>query len=119
MIDIINIIAAVLTIGFGAFGFVAPRYTLNVLDLAPTQSNMGLSEARASVGGLFVALGLVAILVQADWLYCAIGIAYLGAAAGRVVSLILDAPPRNKLLVYFGIEAGLGLWLVCANLSAF
>ena len=57
MIDVLNVIAALLTIGFGLFGFLAPRYTASALDLAPTDSAMGLSEMRASVGGLFVVAG--------------------------------------------------------------
>ncbi|MEY8837401.1 DUF4345 domain-containing protein, partial [Cribrihabitans sp. XS_ASV171] len=62
MITTLNIIAAVLTIGFGLFGLIAPAYTANVLDLAPTGSTMGLSEMRASVGGLFVVSGIAVLL---------------------------------------------------------
>ena len=73
MIDILNIIAAVLTIAFGLFGFVAPRYTASALDLAPTNSTMGLSEMRASVGGLFVVAGLAAIWIDEPLAYGMIG----------------------------------------------
>ena len=38
MIDLLNIVAALLTIAFGLFGFLAPRYTASALDLAPTDS---------------------------------------------------------------------------------
>ncbi len=117
MIDIINTIAALLTIAFGAFGFLAPRYTLQVLDLGPTHSNMGLSEARASVGGLFVATGIAAILLANPWVYLTLGIAYAGAATGRVLSFFFDGPPIKKLAVYFAIEAGLAAWLILANLG--
>lgn len=116
MTDTLNIIAALLTIGFGAFGFLAPRFTAGVLDLAPAGTTMGLSEMRASVGGLFVALGLGCLLIGAPLAYAMMGVAYAGAAAGRGLSLLLDAPPMPKALVYFGIEAGLAAWLVLANL---
>ena len=43
MIDILNLIAALVTVAFGLFGFIAPRYTADTLDLAPTNSTMGLS----------------------------------------------------------------------------
>lgn len=119
MIDWINIVVAVLTIAFGMFGFVAPRFTLGVLDLDTTHSNMGLSEARASVGGLFVAMGLGALIVGAPWAYAAIGVAYVGAATGRVVSFVFDKPPYAKLALYFGIEAVCAGWLLWANNSAF
>ena len=116
MIDVINIFSAVLTIGFGLFGFVAPRYTAAALDLAPTTSTMGLSEMRASVGGLFVVAGLAAIWLSEPVAYAMIGFAFVGAAIGRLVSLVLDDPPRTKVIVFGGIEAALAIWFLWANL---
>lgn len=115
MTDILNIVAALLTIGFGGFGFVAPRYTAAALDLEPTISTMGLSEMRASVGGLFVIAGLAAIVIGDPMAYAMIGFAFAGAALGRVLSLIFDHPPLGKVLVFGGIEAALAAWLVFAN----
>ena len=117
MIDIINIIAVLLTVGFGLFGFVAPRYTASVLDLEPTASTMGLSEMRASVGGLFVAAGLAALWLGSPLAYAMIGFAFAGAASGRVLSLIFDKPPVSKVLLFGGIEAALAAWLLAANLG--
>lgn len=119
MVDFLNIAAAVLTIAFGAFGFLAPRFTLDALDLKPTDSNMGLSEMRASVGGLFVITGLFALMVPQAVVFAMLGVAYSGAALGRLISLMLDSPPRGKLLVFFGIEAALAGWLLAANSHAF
>lgn len=116
MTDLLNIVACLLTIAFGLFGFLAPRYTASALDLAPTASTMGLSEMRASVGGLFVAAGLAALWIDAPLAYAMIGFAFAGAAAGRALSLVLDAPPRRKLLLFGGIEAALAAWLVLGNL---
>lgn len=112
----INILAALLTIGFGGFGFLAPRYTASALDLQPTTSTMGLSEMRASVGGLFVAAGLAAIWLDEPLAYAMIGFAFAGAAMGRVVSLIFDKPPLRKVLIFGGIEAVLAAWFLAANL---
>ncbi|WP_299551266.1 DUF4345 family protein [uncultured Tateyamaria sp.] len=116
MIDILNIIAALLTVAFGLFGFVAPRYTASALDLVPTDSTMGLSEMRASVGGLFVVTGSAAIWIDAPLAYAMIGFAFVGAALGRCVSLILDKPPVKKVLIFGGIEAALALWFTIANI---
>lgn len=116
MIDVLNILAAVLTIAFGLFGFVAPRYTAAALDLSPTTSTMGLSEMRASVGGLFVVAGLAAIWLDQPLGYAMIGFAFVGAALGRVLSLIFDKPPVKKVLVFGGIEAALALWFIAANI---
>lgn len=116
MIDILNILACLLTIGFGGFGFLAPRYTASALDLKPDASTMGLSEMRASVGGLFVVAGLAAIWLAEPLAFAMLGFAYAGAALGRLLSLILDTPPRGKVLVFGGIEATLAAWLILANL---
>lgn len=116
MIDILNIGCAALTIAFGLFGFLAPRYTASALDLQVTTSTMGLSEMRASVGGLFVIAGAGAIWLDDPLAYAMIGFAFAGAALGRGVSLIFDKPPLRKVLVFGGIEAALAACFLIANL---
>ncbi|WP_299147822.1 DUF4345 family protein [uncultured Tateyamaria sp.] len=116
MTDILNIIACLLTIGFGLFGFLAPRYTASALDLTTTHSTMGLSELRASVGGLFVVAGLGALWLDHPLGYGMIGFAFTGATLGRAVSLVLDKPPFAKVMLFGGIEAALAAWFIAANL---
>lgn len=117
MIPAINVLAALLTIGFGLFGFLAPSWTATSLDLAPTNSTMGLSEMRASVGGLFVVTGVAVLLLNNPMAYVMLGIVYSGAALGRFVSLALDNPPMIKALTFGGIEAVIAVWLIAANFS--
>lgn len=114
--ELINPALALLTIAFGAFGFLAPRFTMSALDLASTDSTMGLSEMRASVGGLFVAMGIGCLVIGSPWAYLMLGVAYLGAGLGRLISVVLDNPPRRKALIYFAFEAGPAAWLILANL---
>ena len=116
MIATLNTIACLLTIAFGLFGFLAPRYTASALDLEPTGSTMGLSEMRASVGGLFVIAGLAALWLQHPIAFAMIGFAFAGAALGRAVSLAFDGPPVRKVLIFGGIEAALALWFLAGNL---
>lgn len=116
MIDAITLVATLLTIAFGLFGFLAPRYTASALDLEPTSSTMGLSEMRASVGGLFVIMGLAALWLDASLAYAMIGFAFTGAALGRAISLIVDKPPVGKVLVFGGIEAALAAWFLAIHL---
>lgn len=116
MLDIVNWIAALLTIALGCFGLLAPRYTAGVLDLATNGSEMGLSELRASAGGLFVATGIFCLLSGAPWAYAMLGVAYAGAGTGRLVSLLADHPPRRKAGAYFAFEAGFAIWLIAANM---
>lgn len=112
MIYALTTIACLLTIAFGLFGFVAPRYTARALDLETTHSTMGLSELRASVGGLFVIAGAAALWLNHPMAYAMLAFAYFGAAMGRVLSLFLDKPPVPKVLVFGGIEAALGAILI-------
>lgn len=117
MLGYIDPAIALITIAFGAFGFVAPRYTARALDLAPDGSTMGLSEMRASVGGLFVAVGLFCLVTGRPEAYTMLGIAYAGAASGRLLSMIVDKPPQPKALVWFAFEAVPAAWLITGTAS--
>ncbi|SFD44688.1 DUF4345 family protein [Roseivivax sediminis] len=116
MAVVIDVAIAVMTVVLGAVGLVAPRYAAGVLDLVPGDTTMGLSELRASAGGLFVALGCTALLTGSGAVYLGLGIAYAGAAVGRAVSLGLDGPPMPKAAIYFAIEAAFAAWLVATHL---
>lgn len=117
MFDILNIAAAVLSIAFGAFGFIAPRYTAGVLDLKVGDTTMGLSEIRASVGCMFIATGGACLWFGAPWAYLMLGFVYLGATTGRGLSLILDRPPFPKAHLYFLFEVVFAAWLLGANFA--
>jgi hypothetical protein len=115
LIDASNLIFALLSIGLGAIGWLAPRYVMEVLDTAPTKSSMGLSEVRASAGALFVGLGVGAILISSSDAYAILGAAWLGAAVGRITSIILDGPTPKKW-GFFLCEVVVGLGAIAINL---
>ncbi|MCC1493582.1 DUF4345 family protein [Cognatishimia sp. F0-27] len=118
MIDWINPALALMTIGFGLFGFLAPRYTASALDLAPQDTTMGLSELRASAGGLFVAVGVVCLATGDPMAYGMLGVAYVGASSGRLLSIILDKPPLRKAVTFLAFEALPAAWLVWTGFFA-
>ncbi|KNG95443.1 DUF4345 family protein [Pseudaestuariivita atlantica] len=113
---LLDLIVAILTVAFGAFGFLAPRYTAAALDLAPQGSTMGLSEMRASVGGLFVVAGLAALWLNAPAAWAMLGFAYAGAATGRLISLLFDDPPKYKCAAFGAIEAVMAAILLARHL---
>ena len=115
IVEVINYGMALLTVGLGLCGLLMPRFTAEAMDLQTTHSTMGLSEMRASAGGLFVALGLFCIVSGAPWAFAALGIAYTGAAIGRMTSIVLDNPPMPKALVWFLFEAIPAAWLIWIN----
>jgi hypothetical protein len=109
MIDILNVLVALVSIGFGLIGWVAPRYTMDQLGLAPQPgSTMGASEMRAASGALFVGLGLGALLIGNPTAYAMIGCAWGGAALGRLTSIFLDGASRQKW-IFFAVEIVVGL----------
>lgn len=112
--DIVNIIFAALSIGLGCFGWLAPRYTLGALDLFAGKTTMGMSEIRASVGALFVGMGIGALLLGTPEAYVMLGCCWCGAAAGRLTSLFLDGQSQKKW-VYFVVEAAVGVPAVVLN----
>ena len=116
MIDIINILLAATSIALGAIGWLAPRYTLDLLDLAPTNSTMGLSEIRAASGALFVGLGLGALALGTPMAYAMIGFAWAGAAIGRLTSIMADAKPITRTYGFFATEAVVAGLLLYINL---
>jgi hypothetical protein len=109
----INLAIAALSIGFGVIGWLAPRYTMETVDLHDGGSTMGRSEVRAASGALFVMAGAGALLLSVPASYAMLGFVWAGGALGRVTSLILDGWTRKKW-IFFATEfvvAALALWL--------
>lgn len=113
--DIVNIIFALLSIGLGCFGWLAPRYTLGALDLTMGETTMGMSEVRASVGALFVGMGIGALILGTPEAYVMLGFCWCGAATGRLTSIMLDGQSQKKW-VYFMVEAVVGIPAVLFNI---
>ena len=116
MIDIVNILLALVSVGLGAVGWLMPRYTMKVLDMAPTNSTMGLSEIRAASGALFIGLGLGAIVLNTPLAFAMVGFAWGGAAVGRLTSIIADGDASRQKITFFVIEAVVAFALLAMNL---
>ncbi|MEJ6401933.1 DUF4345 family protein [Yoonia sp. 2307UL14-13] len=113
--EFINILFALASIGLGCFGWLAPKYTMEVLDLTAGPSQMGPSEIRASVGALFVGMGIGALILGTSAAYVMLGFCWTGAAVGRLTSVVLDGASRKKW-TYFWVEAAVGLSAIALNL---
>lgn len=113
--DILNIIFAFASIGLGAFGWLAPRYTMDVLNLSGHTDTMGMSEVRASAGCLFIGMGLGALLIGTPAAYLMLGCCWTGAAVGRLTSLLRDGQTSKKW-GYFAVEAAVGVPAILINL---
>ena len=116
MAEVLNVLIAFASIGLGAIGWLAPRYTMDLLDIAPTRSTMGLSEVRAASGALFVGMGLGALVLDTPLGYAMIGFCWAGAAVGRLTSIIADGPVHPRKLLFFGVEAAVAALALSINL---
>ncbi len=116
MADLINILLALVSIGLGAVGWLAPRYTMRLLDIAPGGSTMGLSEIRAASGALFVGLGVGALVLGTPMGYAMVGFAWAGAAIGRLTSIIADGYQNTSKMKFFAVEAVVAGALLAINL---
>lgn len=107
-------------LGLGLMGLLTPHRALRFVGLKAAAEE-GLGEVRATYGGMFIALELVAaalLLGRDDSAGMVVaGAAWLGAALGRVVSLVVDGrrTPKNAAAVLF--EAGIGLLHLAAALG--
>ena len=93
----------------GLAGVVAPTTVASALDLLAA-SGRAIAEIRSGLGGTYAALGAWALLTQHPTAYAAVGITWLGAAAGRTASLVLDRPRTDTAFwLYLAAEVGFGL----------
>lgn len=107
-------IGAIATLLLGMLGLIAPRKAAAFTSIAPLGAN-GLSELRATYGGLFVALGAQCLLSQSVVVFTVPGVAWSGAAIGRLVSVIIDGNRDRRNLGGMLMELGIGLLLLAPH----
>ena len=64
----------------------------------------GLSEVRGAFGGAWVGLGVACILLAQPFSYFTLGLAFVGAVIGRVISVIFDRALNLHCLIVTVIE---------------
>lgn len=109
-------IGAIATLLLGMFGLIAPRRAAAFTSIAPLGAN-GLSELRATYGGLFVALGAWCLLSQSVVVFTVLGVAWSGAALGRLVSVIIDGNRDQRNLGGLLMELVLGLLMLTQHIA--
>ena len=83
--------SAALTVLFGLALMFAPRLSLRLLRLQPEPEHPeALAEARGTMAGFYLGLGLGCILLAQPLLYMALGFSWLFTAFGRAVSMMSD-----------------------------
>ena len=92
----------------GAAGVVVPERVGVALGVSAVSAR-GVAEIRAGLGGTYAALGCWALVSAEPAAETAVGFTWLGAAAVRVASLVLDRPRTDwTYWAYLGAEVGFG-----------
>jgi hypothetical protein len=104
-------IGALITIGLGVLGAIAPHLAARLVSIAPV-GGLGVSEIRATYGGLFIALGGACLVLDSPSAYAVAGIAWLGAASMRLPSLFLDKGAFPRAIGGAAVEALPGVLLL-------
>jgi hypothetical protein len=104
-------IGAGITTLLGLMGLVSPVAVARLTGLGLPDA-LARSEVRATYGGFFLALGLVALASDERWVYLTLGLGWIGAAVGRLVSVIADGSRSPKNLAGVAFEAAIGALLV-------
>ena len=85
----LNLVGATITCVLGTLGLVLPKMAARFTGVKP-DGKTGLSEIRATYGGFFLALGAYCLVVQAEQAFSMLGLAWVGAAGARVLSVVVD-----------------------------
>jgi hypothetical protein len=110
LLIVLKIIASIATAATGLLAFLKPSAAYGFTGLT-ANGPRGVSEIRAVLGGLFIALG-AAPLFLGQPAYLMLGIGYLAIAAARVFSILFDKSYAQSNLISLGIEILLGIILV-------
>lgn len=108
---ILNNIGSAITAGLGVIGLIRPSSAAAFTSIQPV-GLLGVSEIRATYGGFFLALGAYGLYAQAATVFVVLGIAWLGAAVGRLVSIAVDKSHAPKNIGGVVFESAIAAFLL-------
>lgn len=110
-IQILQIVAAIATILTGLFSLIKPAAITGFTGLQPV-GGRGITEIRSILGGVFIALGAVPLVLNSSDAYLMLGITYLVIALVRGISMFLDKSVVSSNVISLGVEVVFGIILV-------
>jgi hypothetical protein len=111
ILQILKIIGLVGTIATGLISFVKPDAVYGFTGLKANGAR-GISEIRAVLGGLFIALGAAPFILGSLAAYQVVGITYLGVAIARAISIVMDKSYAQSNWISLGVEIIFGVILI-------
>jgi hypothetical protein len=107
----VKVIVAVATMAFGAMSIVSPSAAERFTGLT-ADGPRGVSEIRAVLGGLFLGLGLAALIYRSSAAFGTVGIGYLLIGVVRAASIYFDRAPTPTNWVSLAAEVVFGILLL-------
>ncbi len=111
IVRVLQIVACVGTIVTGLVSLIRPRSVRGFTGLN-ADGPRGITEIRAVLGGFFVALGVVPLVLNVPETYRMLGITYLVVAAVRAVSMLVDKSVMQSNVISVLVEVVFGVVLV-------
>ena len=111
ILQVLRIIAAIGTLVTGLISLIWPRSVRGFTGLS-AEGGRGITEIRAVLGGVFVALGVAPLVLDAPAAYQMLGIAYLVVGATRAVSMFVDKSIVRSNVISLAVEIVFGVILV-------
>lgn len=108
---ILKIIAAIGTIVTGLLALVRPEAIFGFTGLH-ADGDRGITEIRSIFGGLFIALGGVALFYRTPQEFNMLGIMYLVIALVRAISMFLDKSVVSSNIISLVVEIVFGIILI-------
>ena len=112
--DILNQVGAAGTLVMGLLGLLLPKVAARFVGLQPL-TPAGRSEFRATYGGLWAPLALMPLVTQEPIVFAVSGLCWAGAAAGRIVSILLDDALDAQNLKAVGLELAFAILLLAGD----
>lgn len=111
VLDVLKIIIAVGTAVTGLYALIWPKGVYGFTGLeAP--GPRGVTEIRSVLGGAFIGLGVVTLILRVAPAYQTLGAMYLAIAAVRLVSIFLDRSSVRSNWISLAVEVVFGVILV-------
>ncbi|WP_426240361.1 DUF4345 domain-containing protein [Pararhizobium sp. DWP1-1-3] len=100
--------AAVVTSLLGLVFLFAPGIAFRALGIDLREGRRGgYAEARSTMGGFHLGLGLAALLLAQPMVYLALGAAFALAAFGRILSMLSDSGNTVVNWLYLAVQIAL------------
>lgn len=111
LLKFIRIVIVVLTAAIGIWALIKPTGIEGFTGLTVTGPR-GVTEIRAIMGGVFIALALAPYILGIPSLVRVLGFTYLVIAAVRVVAIFIDGSGESSNWISFGSEVVMGILLL-------